>query len=81
MAEYLVEEVEKVDAGVFSLALSHCAREAGASKDKRVLLVLDRAGFHTGGEVMVSDRIKLEFLPARQSCSLPRDYGLWSKSG
>jgi len=55
----------RVDAKVFSLALSHFAREVGAGKDKRVLLVLDRAGWHTGGEVEVPEGVHLEFLPAR----------------
>ncbi len=53
----------RVDAGTFSLALSHFAREVGAGK--RVILVLDRAGFHTGGKVVVPEGIQLEFLPAR----------------
>ena len=39
----------------FSLALSHFARQVGTGACKRVLLVLDRAGFHTGGEVMVPE--------------------------
>ncbi len=55
----------RVDAKTFSLALSHFAREVGAGADKRVIVVLDRAGFHTGGEVMVPEGIELEFLPAR----------------
>jgi transposase len=55
----------RVDAGTFSLALSHFAREVGAGKDKRVLLVVDQAGFHTGGEVVVPEGVELEFLPAR----------------
>ena len=29
------------------MALSHFAREIGAGKDKRILLVLDQAGWHT----------------------------------
>lgn len=55
----------RVDAGTFSLALSHFAREVGAGVGKRVILVLDQAGFHTGGEVVVPEGIELEFLPAR----------------
>jgi transposase len=55
----------RVDAKVFSLALSHFAREVGCSKDKRILLVLDQAGWHTGKEVEVPEGIHLEFLPAR----------------
>ncbi len=36
-----------VNAEVFSVALEHFAREVGAGKKKRILLVLDRAGWHT----------------------------------
>lgn len=43
----------RVDAGTFSLALSHFAREMGAGKDRRVIVVLDQAEFHIGGEVVV----------------------------
>jgi len=55
----------KVNAKVFSLALSHFACEVGAGKDRSILLVLDQAGWHTGGEVEVPEGIELEFLPAR----------------
>jgi transposase len=49
---------------VFSLALSHFAREVGGGEDKRVLLVLDQPGWHTGKEVEVPEGIELEFFPA-----------------
>jgi transposase len=55
----------RVDAKVFSLALYHFAEEVGAGKDKRILLVLDQAGWHTGKEVEVPEGIHLGFLPAR----------------
>lgn len=55
----------RVDARTFSLALSHFAWEVGAGVGKRVILVLDQAGFHTGGEVVVPEGMELEFLPAR----------------
>jgi transposase len=52
--------------GVLFSALSHFAKEVGAGKDKRILLlVLDQAGWHTGGNVEVPEGIHLEFLPAR----------------
>ncbi len=38
----------RVDSEVFSLALDLFRREVGAGEEKRVLLVLDQAGFHTG---------------------------------
>ena len=37
-----------VNARVFSLALEHFAREVGAGTTRRILLVLDQAGWHTG---------------------------------
>ena len=55
----------RVDVKVFSLALYHFAEEVGAGKERRILLVLDQAGWHTGGEVEVPESIHLEFLPAR----------------
>jgi hypothetical protein len=47
------------------MALNEFAKEVGAGKDKRVLLVVvDQAGWHTGKEVEVPEGIHLEFLPA-----------------
>jgi transposase len=45
------------------MALNEFAKEVGAGKDKRVLLVVDQAGWHTGKEVEVPEGIHLEFLP------------------
>jgi transposase len=39
------------------------AKEVGAGADKRILLVVDKAGWHTGGEVEIPEGIELEFLP------------------
>jgi transposase len=36
----------------------------GAGENKRVLLVVDKAGWHTGGRVEVPEGIHLEFLPS-----------------
>ncbi len=66
----------RVDSEVFSLALDLFAREVGASEDKRVLLMLDRAGFHTGKGVRVPEGIELEFLPSRSPESQPTER-LW----
>ncbi len=49
---------------LFSLALREFAKEVGAGENKRVLLVVDRAGWHTGGEVEIPEGIHLEFLPS-----------------
>ena len=51
-------------AALFSMALDEFAKEVGVGKDKRVLLVLDKAGWHTGKEVEVPEGIHLEFLPS-----------------
>ena len=45
------------------MALEEFAREVGAGEDKRILLVLDQAGWHTSGEVTIPKGIDLEFLP------------------
>ncbi|MDQ3378052.1 MAG: IS630 family transposase [Actinomycetota bacterium] len=52
-----------VNTELFSMALNEFAKEVGAGKKKRVLLVVDKAGWHTGGEVEVPEGIHLEFLP------------------
>lgn len=53
-----------VNTELFSMALKEFAEEVGAGRDKRVLLVVDKAGWHTGGEVEVPEGIHLEFLPS-----------------
>jgi len=70
-----------VNARVFSLALEHFAREVGAGKKnrRRILLVLDRAGWHTGKEVEVPEGIDLEFLPSA-SPELQPSERLWPLS-
>ena len=49
---------------LFSMALKEFAGEVGAGEDKRILLVVDRAGWHTGGEVEIPEGVHLEFLPS-----------------
>lgn len=48
---------------IFSQVLAAFAREVGAGRDKHVLLVLDRAGWHTSPQVQVPEGIHLLFLP------------------
>ncbi len=62
---------------MFSLALEQFAEEAGAGEDKRILLVVDRAGWHTGSEVEVPDGIHLEFLPPGSPELMPAER-LWA---
>jgi transposase len=66
----------RVNAQAFSMALRHFAREVGASRTKRVVLVLDQAGWHTGKEVEIPEGIELEFLPAK-SPELQPSERLW----
>ena len=56
--------VPTVNVKLFSMALDELAKEVGAGKDKRVVLVVDQAGWHTGKEVEVPEGIHLEFLPS-----------------
>lgn len=53
-----------VNTELFSMVLYEFAKEVGAGENKRVLLVVDRAGWHTGGEVQLPEGIHLEFLPS-----------------
>jgi hypothetical protein len=55
-----------VNARVFSIALEHFARQMGAGTRRRILLVLDQAGWHTGKEVEVPEGYTLSF------CHRPR---------
>jgi len=65
-----------VNVKLFSMALDEFAKEVGAGKDKRILLVVDRAGWHTGGEVEVPEGIHLEFLPSGSPELMPAER-LW----
>lgn len=48
---------------IFSIALAHFAQVVGAGLHRRIILVLDRAGWHKSGEVLVPEGIHLVFLP------------------
>lgn len=66
-----------VNAEVFSMALENFAREVGAGKSKRILLVLDGAGWHTAKKKLrVPEGIHLEFLPSH-SPELQPTQRLW----
>ena len=81
-----------VDVKPFSMALEEFAEEVGAGKDKRILLVAYRAGWHTGGEeVEAPEGIHLGFLlpsgspelmPAERPWPLTNEAvadGLWTR--
>ena len=62
------------------MALEHFAREVGAGTRKRVLLVLDGAGWHTAkNKLRVPEGIHLEFLPAHSPELMPSER-LWPLS-
>jgi hypothetical protein len=52
-----------VTAEIFSIALSLFAQAVGAGLSKRVLLVLDQAGWHSSQELVVPEGIHLLSLP------------------
>lgn len=52
-----------VSAEVMSLALAAFARAIGAGPRKRILLVIDRAGWHDANDLVIPDGIELVFLP------------------
>ncbi len=54
----------QVNSQAFTLALQSFAREVEAGQSRHILLVLDRAGYHTGKEVRVPVGIEFEFLPS-----------------
>jgi|SRR5688572_8975401 len=69
-----------VSAEAFSLALENFATEVGASKRKRILLVVDKAGWHPAkNKLKVPEGIHLEFLPSH-SPELQLSERLWPLS-
>jgi transposase len=68
-----------VNASAFTVALEHFAREVGAGTRKRILLVLDRAGWHTAKKLRVPEGIHLEFLPSHSPELMPSER-LWPLS-
>jgi transposase len=68
-----------VNAELFSVALENFAEEVGAGTRKRILLVLDRAGWHTAKKLKVPEGIHLQFLPSH-SPELQPSERLWPLS-
>jgi transposase len=69
-----------VSAEVFSMALEHFAREVGAGKRKRIILVVDRAGWHTAKKKLkVPEGIHLELVPSHSPELQPAER-LWPLS-
>jgi transposase len=53
-----------VNSPLFEIELAAFAQAAGASPTKQIVLVLDRAGWHTAPMLRVPDHLHLLFLPA-----------------
>jgi hypothetical protein len=65
-----------VNIAMMNLALREFASAVGAGASKRVVLVLDGAGWHTSAAVVIPEGIELMRLPPYSpSCSLPRGSG------
>ena len=76
----LADPPHRHNAEVFSLALENFAREVGAgTRRRRILLVLDRAGWHTAKKLKAPEGIHLEFLPSH-SPELQPSERLWPLS-
>ncbi len=67
----------KLDAPLFSALLRAFAEELGLGPTRRVLLVLDGAGWHTGGEVLCPTGVELLVLPAYSPELQPAEH-LWT---
>jgi hypothetical protein len=63
--------VPTVNSELFSVTLEDFAKEAGAGTRKRILLVLDRAGWHTAKKLKLPKGIHLEFLPSHSPELMP----------
>ena len=70
---YLTSRVSKL---LFQELLALMAREAGAGRERILVLVLDNAGFHTPERLKVPDGIRLVYLPAYSPELQPAEH-LW----
>lgn len=61
---------------LFEVELAEFARAAGASPSKQIVLVLDRAGWHTSLRLRVPDHVHLLFLPPYSPELQPAEH-LW----
>lgn len=65
-----------INAALFGRVLAAVARDLGAGPTKRILLVLDGAGWHTGAAVPVPEGIHLLVLPSYSPELQPAEH-LW----
>jgi len=68
-----------VTTDIFALALQHFAQAVGASQQKQIMLVLDRAGSHTSKVLTVPEGLHLLFLPPYSPELQPAEH-LWPLS-
>lgn len=68
-----------VNTAAFSLALASFAQEHGVGPDKQILLVLDQAGWHKSGELVLPQGLHLLFLPSHSPELQPAER-LWPLS-
>ena len=68
-----------VTTDLFTLALQHFAQAVGVSKQKHIVLVLDRAGWHTSKSLIVPEGLHLLFLPPSSPELQPAEH-LWPLS-
>jgi transposase len=61
---------------LFEVELAEFARQVGAGPTKQIVLVLDRAGWHTSVRLRVPDHVHLLFLPAYSPELQPAEH-LW----
>lgn len=61
---------------LFEVELAAFARQAGAGPDKQIVLVLDRAGWHTSLRLRVPEHVHLLFLPPYSPELQPAEH-LW----
>ena len=60
----------------FAALLALFAREAGAGRERVIVLVLDNAGWHTAPNLVVPDGIRLVYLPRYSPALQPAEH-LW----
>ena len=62
---------------LFAVELAEFARHVGASPTKQIVLVLDRAGWHSSAKLRVPDHVHLLFLPPYSPELQPAEH-LWA---
>src|SRR5262249_51153040 len=68
-----------VNTELFTVSLKAFAQQAGAGPSKQIVLVLDRAGWHTSVQLCVPDHVHLLFLPPVSPELQPAEH-LWPLS-